>query len=55
MSLGAKHVESPFIELGQIATAFYFVYNTIIVLVVSLTENTLITLNSYFYSKKDIH
>jgi ubiquinol-cytochrome c reductase cytochrome b subunit len=26
MILGAKHVESPFIELGQVATLIYFVY-----------------------------
>jgi ubiquinol-cytochrome c reductase cytochrome b subunit len=26
MKLGACHVESPFIELGQISTAFYFSY-----------------------------
>jgi len=26
MILGAKHVESPFIEFGQIATLIYFVY-----------------------------
>jgi ubiquinol-cytochrome c reductase cytochrome b subunit len=24
MVLGAKHVEAPFIELGQISTMFYF-------------------------------
>ena len=54
MSLGAKHVESPFIELGQVATAFYFLYNTVLVLIVSLTENTLIALNSFLHSKKNI-
>ena len=26
MQLGAKHVESPFIEFGQISTAIYFAY-----------------------------
>jgi ubiquinol-cytochrome c reductase cytochrome b subunit len=26
MILGAKHVESPFIELGQIFTSLYFMY-----------------------------
>jgi ubiquinol-cytochrome c reductase cytochrome b subunit len=26
MLLGAKHVESPFIELGQISTILYFLY-----------------------------
>lgn len=42
MELGAKHVETPFIELGQISTVFYFSYFLIIVPVVSLIENTLI-------------
>ena len=44
MQLGAKHVESPFIELGQITTVFYFSYFLIVVPVVTLIENTLIDL-----------
>lgn len=40
MQLGAKHVESPFIELGQISTVLYFSYFLIIVPFVSLVENT---------------
>jgi len=31
MQLGAKHVEFPFIELGQIATIIYFSYFLIII------------------------
>ena len=31
MELGAKHVESPFIEFGQISTVLYFSYFLIIV------------------------
>jgi len=46
MTLGAKHVESPFIELGQISTVIYFVYFLIIVPLVSLFENSLIELGS---------
>ena len=42
--LGAKHVESPFIEFGQIATVIYFAYFLIIVPFVSLVENSLIEL-----------
>jgi ubiquinol-cytochrome c reductase cytochrome b subunit len=42
--LGAKHVESPYIELGQIITALYFSYFVIIVPVLSLLENTLLDL-----------
>ena len=42
MQLGAKHVESPFIELGQICTIVYFSYFILIVPFISLLENTLI-------------
>ncbi|GAB4061684.1 hypothetical protein GCM10028775_81480 [Catellatospora paridis] len=31
MQLGAKHVESPFIEFGQISTVLYFAHFIIIV------------------------
>lgn len=42
MQLGAKHVESPFIEFGQISTVFYFLYFTIIMYSVTLIENSFI-------------
>lgn len=42
--LGAKHVESPFIELGQISTALYFAHFVIILPAVSIIENTLVDL-----------
>ena len=44
MQLGAKHVESPFIEFGQISTIIYFSYFLIIVPLISLFENSLIDL-----------
>jgi ubiquinol-cytochrome c reductase cytochrome b subunit len=44
MQLGAKHVESPFIELGQISTALYFAHFLIIVPFITLIENSLIDL-----------
>jgi len=44
MQLGAKHVESPFIEFGQISTALYFAYFVLIVPFVSLLENSLVDL-----------
>ena len=44
MQLGAKHVESPFIELGQISTVLYFSHFTIIVPLISILENTLVEL-----------
>ena len=46
MQLGAKHVESPFIEFGQISTVLYFSHFLIIVPLVSLLENTLIDLKN---------
>ena len=45
MKLGACHVESPYIELGQISTVLYFSYFIAIVPVVSLAENTLVDLH----------
>ncbi len=50
MQLGAKHVESPFIEFGQISTVLYFAHFLIIVPLISLLENSLIELES---KKKD--
>jgi ubiquinol-cytochrome c reductase cytochrome b subunit len=43
--LGAKHVESPFVEFGQISTLLYFAHFLVIVPLVSLLENTLIDIN----------
>jgi ubiquinol-cytochrome c reductase cytochrome b subunit len=45
MQLGAKHVESPFIEFGQISTILYFSHFLIIVPLISLLENSLISLH----------
>ena len=45
MKLGACHVESPFIELGQLSTVLYFSYFILIVPVISLIENTLVNLS----------
>jgi len=44
LQLGAKHVESPFIEFGQISAALYFAYFLILMPAVSVLENTLIDL-----------
>lgn len=42
MFIGSQHVESPYIEIGAVATAFYFVWFIVIVPVVGIVENTLI-------------
>jgi ubiquinol-cytochrome c reductase cytochrome b subunit len=46
MVLGAKHVESPYIELGQITTVIYFGYFLVLVPGISLLENTFSELNN---------
>ena len=46
MQLGAKHVETPFIEFGQISTVLYFSHFLIIVPLVSLLENTLVDIHT---------
>jgi ubiquinol-cytochrome c reductase cytochrome b subunit len=45
MTLGAKHVESPFIEFGQISTVLYFGHFIFIVPFISILENTLVDIN----------
>jgi ubiquinol-cytochrome c reductase cytochrome b subunit len=52
MQIGAKHVESPFIEFGQISTVLYFSHFLIIVPAVSLLENSLIELATQSQSAK---
>jgi ubiquinol-cytochrome c reductase cytochrome b subunit len=44
MILGAKHVESPYIEFGQIFTCFYFIYFLIIIPVLTMLDYTHMTL-----------
>jgi ubiquinol-cytochrome c reductase cytochrome b subunit len=44
MQLGAKHVESPFIEFGQISTVLYFFYFTFVMYGVTVVENTFVGL-----------
>jgi ubiquinol-cytochrome c reductase cytochrome b subunit len=51
LQLGAKHVESPFIEFGQVSTLLYFSYFLVIVPFVTLLENTLMDL-SFHANKK---
>jgi ubiquinol-cytochrome c reductase cytochrome b subunit len=46
MQLGAKHVESPFIEFGQISTVLYFAHFLVIIPGVTLLENSLIDLTT---------
>jgi ubiquinol-cytochrome c reductase cytochrome b subunit len=45
MQLGAKHVESPFIEFGQISTVLYFLYFSVVIYAVTIIENTFVDLS----------
>ena len=38
--IGSQHPDSPFLEIGQFATAFYFAWFLIIVPSIGLLENT---------------
>jgi ubiquinol-cytochrome c reductase cytochrome b subunit len=51
MQLGAKHVEFPFIELGQISTIIYFSYFLVIIPFFAYFENTLTGIREYFQNK----
>ena len=44
MQIGQKHVETPFIEFGQISTILYFSHFFVIMPVISLIENSLVEL-----------
>jgi ubiquinol-cytochrome c reductase cytochrome b subunit len=48
MTLGARHVESPFIEFGQISTVLYFSYFLLFIPLVGVIENTIV----FFSNKK---
>ena len=52
MQIGAKHVETPFIEFGQISTVLYFSHFLIIVPLVSLIENSLVDIHTDQHSIK---
>jgi len=43
--LGAKHVETPYIELGQILTVVYFSYFLLLIPSISFIENNFVRLN----------
>lgn len=42
MWIGSQHPESPYLEIGQLSTAFYFLWFVLIVPAIGLAENTLL-------------
>ena len=44
MLIGSQHPNSPYVEIGQIATAFYFAWFLIIVPAIGILENTFMDL-----------
>lgn len=44
LQLGSEHVESPFIEFGQISTVLYFAHFLVIIPIASIFENSLVEL-----------
>jgi len=44
MWIGSQHPDSPYLEIGQISTAFYFIWFIVIVPLIGLAENTLMDL-----------
>ena len=41
MWIGSQHPETPYVEIGQISTAFYFVWFIVICPILGILENTL--------------
>ena len=44
MWIGAMHPETPYLEIGQAATVFYFIWFLLLVPVIGIIENTLLDL-----------
>jgi len=40
MWIGSQHPETPYLEIGQIATAFYFAWFLVLVPFIGIVENT---------------
>lgn len=47
--IGSQHPNSPYVEVGQVATALYFGWFLVIVPAIGLVENTLMDLATYDY------
>ena len=45
--IGAMHPETPYLEIGQVSTAFYFAWFLVIVPAIGIIENTIFDLATY--------
>ena len=52
MWIGSQHPESPYVEIGQISTTFYFAWFLIFVPLISYLENNIVQYNLDKNSKK---
>jgi ubiquinol-cytochrome c reductase cytochrome b subunit len=52
MWIGSQHPNTPYVEIGQISTAFYFAWFIIIVPMIGVIENTLMDLVIKFKNLK---
>ena len=52
MWIGSQHPDSPYVEVGQVATALYFGWFFVIIPAIGLIENTLMDLATYEYNNK---
>jgi len=41
MWIGQEHPNAPYLEIGQISTAFYFIWFLLLVPIIGITENSL--------------
>ena len=53
MWIGSQHPETPYVEIGQVATAFYFLWFILLVPVAGILENTLFDLATISNNKND--
>ena len=51
MQLGAKHVESPFIEFGQLSTVLYFIYFSVVIYCITIIENSFVEFDNVITGK----
>ena len=52
MWIGSQHPETPYLEIGQIATGFYFVWFLILVPFIGVAENTLMDVATFYNKNK---